>query len=102
MINLVKNSIKFTTHGHIFIKAAYDYKRGSLDVQVEDTGIGIAEENIGGFFTRQGKLQSTAEVNSTGIGLGLTFVKHIVENSGGEVNVQSDGIGKGSRFSFNL
>ena len=41
-------------------------------------------------------------MNSEGIGLGLTIVKNIVENSGGQIRAQSDGIGKGSCFTFNM
>lgn len=41
-------------------------------------------------------------MNSEGIGLGLTIVKQIVEKSGGKIIVNSEGIGRGSTFSFNM
>ena len=60
----------------------------------------MAPEDFPKLFTRFGKLHRTAEMNSEGIGLGLTMVKQIVETGGGKVGVESDGIGKGSLFSF--
>ena len=41
-------------------------------------------------------------MNSAGIGLGLTIVKQIVETGGGQIKVKSDGLGKGSKFSFTM
>ena len=69
---------------------------------MRDTGVGIAPEDIKKLFNRFGKLQRTAKMNSEGIGLGLTIVKQIVELGGGEIKVFSNGIGKGSTFSFTL
>ena len=71
-----------------------------LVIHVKDTGSGIAEEDFAKLFTRFGKLQRTAEMNSEGIGLGLTIVKQIVELSGGSIGVHSDGPGHGSIFAF--
>ena len=79
MINLVKNAIKFTNQGQIQIKACYRYDLKSLVVHIADTGAGIAEEDLARLFSRFGKLQRTAALNSDGIGLGLTIVKQIVE-----------------------
>ena len=53
----------------------YPLKNHMLQVQVIDTGEGVAAEDIESLFTRFGKLQRTAEVNHEGIGLGLTIVK---------------------------
>ena len=71
-------------------------------VSVRDSGVGIAPEDMKKLFNRFGKLQRTAKMNSEGIGLGLTIVKQIVELGGGEIKVFSNGIGKGSTFSFTL
>ena len=72
----------------------------TLIFEVEDTGAGIAAEDLPKLFTRFGKLHRTADLNHEGIGLGLTIVKQIVEKNGGKVSVHSDGIGKGSTFFF--
>ena len=56
-----------------------------LRVDVFDSGKGIATEEFSQLFKRFGKLHRTAELNSEGIGLGLTIVKHIVEQCGGDI-----------------
>ena len=50
MINLVKNAIKFTNKGEIQIKACYNRVKGLLIVHVQDTGIGIAAEDVPTLF----------------------------------------------------
>ena len=47
-------------------------------------------------------MKRTAAINSDGIGLGLTIVKQIVEAGGGQIKVKSDGVEKGSKFSFSM
>ena len=69
-----------------------------LIVAVTDTGVGISPEDMPKLFTRFGKLHRSSEMNHDGIGLGLTIVKQIIEQSGGEINVHSDGLGHGCRF----
>ena len=65
---------------------------------MEDTGVGISQKDFPKLFTRFGELQRTAQINNEGIGLGLNIVKQIVELCDGQVNVHSDGKGKGSVF----
>ena len=99
----MKNSMKFTRHGMIKIRASYEKEPSQmLVVDVIDTGAGIAPEDMTALFSRFGKLQRTAEFNNEGIGLGLMIVKQIVESAGGQVSVASDGVGKGSTFSFSM
>ena len=102
LLKLVKNAEKFTTNGYIKIKANYDDRHDDLIVSVEDTGAGISQEDIPNLFNRFGKLHRTAEINSEGIGLGLTIVKQIIEKSGGTIGAWSKGIGHGSVFYFNM
>lgn len=73
-----------------------------LVVDVIDTGAGIAAEDMSALFSRFGKLHRTADMNSEGIGLGLTIVKQIVESAKGSVTVFSQGVGKGSTFTFSM
>ena len=100
-MNLVRNALKFTSIDGV-INISVCYTDGFLVVNVLDNGTGIATEDFPKLFTRFGKLQRTAQVNSEGIGLGLTMVKQIVESSGGAIGVDSLGINKGSLFSFSM
>ena len=102
VINLVRNAMKFTLNGSIQIKARYCVQQQQIKVSVKDTGSGIAEQDFPKLFTRFGKLKRTAKSNSAGIGLGLMIVKQIVESGGGQIKVKSDGLGKGSKFSFTM
>ena len=56
LINLVKNSLKFTRTGSIRVQASYDPIESQLVLHVTDTGAGIAKEDISKLFTRFGKL----------------------------------------------
>ena len=49
-----------------------------------------------------GKLERTAEMNSDGLGLGLRICKQLVEQNGGTIQADSDGIDKGSSFTFSM
>ena len=84
--------MKFTLAGSIRIKARYCYEQALIKVSVTDTGSGIAAQDFPKLFTRFGKLKRTAADNRTGIGLGLTIVKQIVESGGGQIKVKSDGL----------
>ena len=70
-----------------------------LKVEVEDTGIGVKEEDRSRLFKMFSRLQEGARVDVTGIGLGLTICKSIVEQFGGQISFESKQEG-GSIFSF--
>ena len=53
-------------------------------------------------FTKFGKLQRTAEINSEGIGMGLMICQNLVQLNGGKITVHSEGEDKGSRFTFTM
>lgn len=98
LINLLNNAIKFTPQaGSIRVKA---YRQGeSLRCEVEDTGEGIAPEDLPRLFQRFSQLESG--VRRGGTGLGLSIIKEIVQAHGGSVGVESEQ-GKGSTFWFTL
>jgi two-component system, sensor histidine kinase len=80
-MSLLKNALKFTRQGRIEVKAMYQNERNStkcLKVDISDTGAGIDPSDIDMLFTRFGKLQRSADINSEGIGLGLTISQQIV------------------------
>ena len=103
LINLIKNAFKFTRReDSISVLASYEPNSEMLTVDVADTGIGIAAEDFPKLFERFGKLHRTAQMNSEGIGLGLTIVKAIALLSGGSIDVFSEGVDKGSCFTLRM
>ena len=74
-------------------------KYGMLEVIIKDTGVGIKEENLQKLFKIFGFLDSTKELNTNGIGLGLHICKMIVEQFGGLITCKSEW-GKGTTFIF--
>jgi ligand-binding sensor domain-containing protein/signal transduction histidine kinase/DNA-binding response OmpR family regulator len=103
--NLLSNAIKFTPpDGKVFINAAitdnpdgYTY----LHIEVKDTGIGIASEELKNIFEKYYQTKRGHNVNNKGWGLGLALVKRLAAIHKGSVSVEST-IGKGSCFTVNL
>ena len=65
---------------------------------VRDTGVGIKREDLTKLFKFFGKISSTKDINKSGMGLGLTISKMIIEQFGGEIDVETRE-GLGSKFS---
>ncbi len=103
MINLIGNSIKFTPQGGITVTAE-SIPDDFVKVSIEDTGKGIAPEDMKRLFHKFGRLnysyQTVAE--SGGTGLGLYIVKLYIEHMGGQVGVSSKGENQGTTFWFTL
>lgn len=97
--NLLSNAIKFTpANGSVLVGAKE--KASFVEVFVQDTGIGISEDNLGQLFGDV--YYTTRGTNSeTGTGLGLKLCKDFLEKNGGALSIQSKP-GKGSVFSFTL
>jgi|P827metagenome_2_1110787.scaffolds.fasta_scaffold01496_4 CheY-like chemotaxis protein/nitrogen-specific signal transduction histidine kinase len=95
--NLISNSLKHTSSGTI----SYGYKvlddGQNIQFFVQDTGSGIAKEDIAHIFETY--VSRDAETNKNGYGLGLPLCKIIVEKLGGTISVESEK-GKGSLFTF--
>ena len=70
----------------------YEKQTSLLWTMVSDTGIGISKFDLTKLFSKFGKLQRTADMNSEGIGLGLLICKQLVEQNGGTIKATSDGI----------
>lgn len=84
MFNLVGNALKFTKEGKIEISASINKVKPSLEnegflieFKVEDTGMGIKEEDQTKLFSLFGKLKQSESVNTSGVGLGLTICKNL-------------------------
>lgn len=104
LLNLVNNAIKFTEEGEIkIIIELLDQQEETVELlfSVKDTGIGIPKDKLHTIF--EGFTQATNETTRKygGTGLGLTIVKQLVEQQGGNITVESEE-GAGSNFSFKL
>ena len=99
LLNLVGNAIKFTDEGRIDISVAAE--NGAFDVQVADTGPGIAPEDQEKIFQEFQQVDSTSTKEKGGTGLGLAIARRIVEMHGGRIWIES-AVGHGSTFRFSL
>lgn len=98
MTNFLSNAIKFTTQGYIKIgyrisEQQNEFRRKGLEIYVEDTGKGIAQENLPRVFDRFEKFDPYVQ----GTGLGMAISKSIVDAYNGKIWVESE-IGKGTIF----
>lgn len=98
--NLLSNAIKFTPPGgDVTISAAKS--ESQVTVVIADTGEGIRTGALPTIF-RQFSQVGAGERKSTGLGLGLSIAKTLVERHGGTIHAESEGVGKGSRFIVSL
>jgi PAS domain S-box-containing protein len=100
LLNLVSNALKFTASG-----GRVDIRRRRVEswaeVSVSDSGIGIAEKDLGSLFTEFQQLAAGPGKRVQGTGLGLALTKRFAEMHGGKVSVEST-LGKGSTFTLRL
>ena len=97
--NLIHNAVKFTpTSGLVRVRAAL--ATGAVAFAVEDTGAGIASDEMDRVFERFYKGDPARAGGGTG--LGLAIAKHIIQAHGGTLTVASEGPGRGATFTFSL
>jgi len=99
VVNLISNAVRFTTEGVITISA--EREENQLVVCVSDTGVGVAPERLPLLFERYGGKQKSGGGQDTGTGLGLYICRHIVEQHGGTIWLESEE-GKGTSVFFTL
>jgi signal transduction histidine kinase len=99
--NLIFNSIRYTQAGGIIHIQLERGQEGHLLIRVQDTGSGIAEEDLSFVFDRFYKGNKSRSGKSEGSGLGLAICKEIVESHGGNIWVESKS-NEGSVFCFIL
>ncbi len=95
--NLISNALKHTATGRITYGYKLQEEAQKIEFFVEDTGSGIAKEDIEQIFETY--VSRDAETTKNGYGLGLPLCKIIVEKLGGTISVESE-VGKGSTFHF--
>lgn len=102
--NIIGNANKFTKNGLILIAIDVENtldKKLNLKVEIQDNGIGIAENDLKNIFELYYQGTVSGKVNDVGVGLGLNLCKEIVELFKGQIDVQST-VGKGTKIMFNL
>jgi two-component system phosphate regulon sensor histidine kinase PhoR len=100
LINLIDNAIKYNIQdGRVDVKLTKQDK--FINILVEDTGIGIAKQDLPRIFERFYRVDKSRSRQMGGTGLGLAIVKHIVISFKGTVNIESD-IGKGTRITISI
>ncbi len=95
-INVIGNSIKFTERGGIRVKAYIEETNKFIVVEISDTGIGFPKEKLNKLFKKFSQLDSSFTRKRGGTGLGLAISKSLIEMMNGDINLYSDGIGKGT------
>lgn len=100
--NLIGNALKFTPKGgRITVGAKLAENGTEVELSVQDTGVGIAKEDLGKVFERFLQVGERRQTDIGGTGLGLSIAKDIVEAHGGRIWVESDS-GRGAKFIFVL
>jgi signal transduction histidine kinase/putative methionine-R-sulfoxide reductase with GAF domain/HAMP domain-containing protein len=98
--NLLSNAIKFTDEGKVTLRAYRD-QPDWICLEVEDSGIGIKQEDLDKIFDRFHQVDSSESRRAGGTGLGLPITRHLIELHGGTIEVRSQ-IGQGSTFTVRL
>ena len=95
--HLIENAIKFTQEGRIIISVRDLEGTDSLQISVQDTGIGIPDHLLAVIFDKFHQADNSAKRDFEGMGLGLYIVKRLTEMLKGKITVHSE-LGNGSKF----
>ncbi len=108
LMNILSNAVKYTPKGRVCLKAELNSieeqegkKLASIHYAVEDTGIGIKNEDMDKLFSAFERLDVKRNRNIEGTGLGMTITVRLLSMMASKLSVQSE-YGKGSLFSFDL
>jgi signal transduction histidine kinase len=99
--NLLSNAIKFTDKGGL-VSVEVSRAGGEVQVVVTDTGAGIAQDFLPQVFDLFRQADGSTTRQHGGLGLGLAIVRRLVDLHGGWVRAESEGPGRGARFSFGI
>ncbi|WP_300766030.1 ATP-binding protein [uncultured Bifidobacterium sp.] len=98
--NLVENAVRYSPSGSV-VEVAVSGGQGTASIRVVDRGIGIPQESLGRIFERFYRVDPARSRATGGSGLGLSIVKHCVQECGGRISVWSKE-GEGSTFTIEL
>jgi CheY-like chemotaxis protein len=99
--NLLNNAARYTPNGgHIAIAARAEL--GMIEVTIRDDGLGIAAEMLQRVFEPFLQIEHKESRAHGGLGLGLALARSVIELHGGTISAESDGRGRGSRFTVRL
>ena len=96
MYNLVDNALKYTPKD-LLLRISSRQSMQGVEIRFADNGIGIAKEHLGKVFDKLYRVPTGNVHDVKGFGLGLSYVKTVVEQHGGRIHVESES-GKGSTF----
>lgn len=99
--NLIDNALAYTDTGSVMLRISADVNLTTATIEVADTGIGIDEKDYERIFERFYRIDKSRSRISGGTGLGLSLVKHAVEQAGGTIAVTSR-VGTGTTFTVTL
>ena len=94
--NLISNAIKYNKDGGK-LTISVEKRGDNIISKISDTGIGLEKDEIPRIFERFYMVDKGRNRNTNSTGLGLSIVKHIVEDMGGSIDVMSE-VGKGTTF----
>src|SRR5262249_42104829 len=102
-LNLLSNAAKFTEEGTITLSVQRRKRQAGdwIEIQVQDTGIGIAESEIGRLFQNFGQANRSTSSKYGGTGLGLALSQKLCALMGGGISVNSE-LGNGSCFTIRV
>ena len=100
LVNLLGNAVKYTPDGGE-VRLIADQQESHVSISVEDTGIGIAEEELDKIFERFYRCHDDRVSELEGNGLGLSFCMEVARLHGGELTVESQ-LNEGSRFTLRI
>ena len=94
--NLITNAIRYNKlNGSVFVTSKI--KDGKLNIEIKDTGIGIESTDLSKVFSEFYRAENAKKLINFGTGLGLSLVKQIIDNYGGEIKAESE-LEKGTAF----
>jgi signal transduction histidine kinase len=99
LLNLTNNAVKFTEQGSVHVRVSRS--ADAVSFAVEDTGPGIAEEQLASIFSEFTQGERTPDQSAEGTGLGLAISRGLADMLGGHIDVQSE-VGRGSIFTLTL